>query len=105
MKASRANKSWPPMSSAELARATRAFDDPNFVPPTVPEPAKVAQRHRNALAELRSKSRATHGKNAAQIRITLARTLLRRADELASARGIHRSQVIAEGLELLLSRK
>jgi hypothetical protein len=92
------------MSSAELARATRAFNDPNFVPPTVPEPPELAARHRKALAGLQSKARSTRRTDAQQVRVTLERALLRRTDALATARGIKRSQVIAEGLKLLLGR-
>jgi hypothetical protein len=97
------SRTEPQMSPAELARATRAFDDPNFVPPAKPEPAALASRHRRALAALRSKARDAARRDAAQVRVTLERALLRRTDELANARGINRSQVIAEGLELLLA--
>ena len=99
-----ATKPWPRMSPAELARSTRAFDDLNFIPPGKPEPAALASRHRRALAALRSKAREAARHDAAQVRVTLERALLRRADELANARGINRSQVIAQGLELLLAR-
>ena len=92
------------MSAAELANATRAFDDPKFIPPAKPEPAALASRHSRALAALRSNARNAARRDAAQVRVTLKRDLLRRADELASARGINRSQVIAQGLELLLGK-
>jgi hypothetical protein len=93
------------MSPGELAHATKAFDDPEFDPPAKPEPLSVARRHRKALAALRSKSRGSNPNDAAQVRVILKRALLRRADELASARGLlNRSQVIAEGLELLLAK-
>ena len=100
----RTAKPWPRMSPAELARATRAFDDPNYTPPTKPEPAALASRHRKALAALGAQARSAARRDAAQVRITLERALLRRADELANARGLNRSQVIAEGLELLLAK-
>src|SRR6185437_13450892 len=97
-------KAWPRMSAAELARATRAFDDPSYVPPALREPPELAKRHRKALAALRSKARSARNRDAADVRVKLERTLLRRADELANARGLNRSQVIAEGLQLLLAR-
>jgi hypothetical protein len=103
MRVNGTKKSWPKMSAAELARATRAFDDPNYVPPVVSEPPELAKRHRKALKALRSKARSGRHGDPAQVKITLERTLLRRTDELASARGVNRSQVIAEGLALLLA--
>ena len=104
MKGNGSRKSWLKMSPAELARSTRSFDDPNYCPPAVPEPPDLAARHRKAMAALRAKSRRTRGRNAAHIRVTLERSLLQQTDQLANARGINRSEVIAEGLQLLLAR-
>jgi hypothetical protein len=102
MKQDRSNRPWAKMSAGELARATRAFDDPSFLPPVVAEPAGLAARHRKALAMLRSKAKPASSGDSAQVRITLKRALLRGADKLAQDKGITRSEVIARGLELLL---
>ena len=105
MKKNGTTKAWPRLTSRELAYATRAFDDPNYLPPSRKMPAPLQKRHRKALAALRAKAQnqpARSKNNAARVQVTLEAPLLRRADALAASQGQSRSQVVARGLELLL---
>jgi flagellum-specific peptidoglycan hydrolase FlgJ len=106
MKKGAAAKTWTKMTPKELPEATDRFDDPNYAPPAVRMPAQLRKRHEKALSALRAKSRTNAAKfdnHGARVQITLRKELLRRADELAQQHGLSRSQIIAQGLELLIA--
>ena len=101
-----ATKRWPKLSSRELADATRAFDDPDYLPPPVKMQAALRVRHGKALAALRAKARtdaATAKGRATRVEIALEPKLLKRADALAAREGLSLSQIISRGLSLLFA--
>jgi hypothetical protein len=53
----------------------------------------------------RALGRPVVGEGAQQVAVTLERKLLRRVDEYAKQHKLKRSQLIAEGLQLILARK
>ena len=90
------------MSTAELAEATKEFNDPAYEPATVKMPRELAVRHAAALAELRRKKRQTKSKaKGARVQITLEPKLLQGADAMALREGISRSELFSRGLKML----
>ncbi len=98
-------KDYTKMTQAELARATREFDagnEPRFLKP----PAEEKRRHDALMRKVkRRRGRPRVGAGAERVQITLEGTLLQKADQFARAKGISRSELIAEGLLLAMRRK
>lgn len=84
----------------EKERISESYDRP--VPLSETRPLNAAERKQ--WARMRRKSgRPTNGKAPKAVRVTIEGGLLRRADRYAEAAGFTRSQMIAKGLEALLS--
>jgi hypothetical protein len=90
------------MSAAELARATKEFDQPFIFEKARPmNPAEKAQEHEFRRARGRPKV----GKGAKKISISLEGDLLHKADVLAKKKGVNRSELIAGFVAAGLRRK
>jgi len=115
-------KPWGKMTAAELAGATKAFDDPEYVAPTVPmgpkqeaqlrafeeasrqRRAALAARKRAERAAMRGPGRPQVGEGAERINIAIERGLLRQIDEFAKATGVTRSALLVEGVRQFMAR-
>jgi hypothetical protein len=90
------------MTTAELAEATRRFDQ-EFVADAA-KPLTPRQKAREARARAKgNRGRPRVGQGATAVLVSVERGLLRRSDAFAKRRGITRSQLIARGLEFVLS--
>ncbi|MGB7157636.1 MAG: hypothetical protein WBD40_06195 [Tepidisphaeraceae bacterium] len=94
----RPTRSYSRMSAAELDKVAAPFEQ-EFVP-SAPLTPQMKARQRRAR---RKRGRPIVGEGAEKIRITVERELLRRADALAKAENISRSQLIAQGLAMRIS--
>lgn len=99
------SKNYTKMTPKELAAATRQFDvgtDPRFLKP----PPEEKRRHDSAMRRIkRRRGRPRVGVGSSRVQITLEGSLLKQADQFARARGISRSELIADGLLLAMRRK
>lgn len=101
-------KRYRAMSREELAEATRAFEDPAYVPPGKMSPKLVAAEKRVRAAirkERRGRGRPVVGKGAERVTTSIERGLLKEADAYAEAQGISRAEMIARGLRLVLGKR
>jgi len=57
MKKATSTKQWTNLAADDLAAATAAFDDPNYLPPVVKLPPQLRARHQRALAAIRAEAR------------------------------------------------
>ena len=96
-------KEWMALTRQELAAATAAFDDPDYLPPAVKPPRELAERHQRTLAAIRAAGRARPSKPR-KIQVTVEDDLLKKTDQAAHRNGLTRSQMISAGLRLLLVR-
>lgn len=101
-------KPYEQMNAQELQEATRQFDKPmvairNSKPLTRKQ---TAQLRRVGLISSSKKARRQGARNAKSERVTFSipRRLLVKADKLAKSKGIHRSELIALGIESLLAK-
>jgi hypothetical protein len=85
------------MTTKELARATKRFDDPNFDPPAVKPTARQ-------LAQL---ERWNRKKEAAQSTLTLSLdvSLIEHCDQYAADHGLTVSEVVSNALRQLIRKK
>ena len=90
------------MSAAELARATREFDEP-FVFEKA-RPMTTAERAEERKLR-RRRGRPKVGAGARKVSISLEGRLLRKADALAKKEGVNRSELIAGFVMAGLRRK
>jgi hypothetical protein len=90
-------KRWSDLTTAELAAATREFDDPTFDPPALKPSARQA-------ADLRRVQRKA-AKDRFRVAIALERDLIEQADQYASSHGITFSQLVADALRRLIEKK
>jgi hypothetical protein len=91
-------KPYSQMTTAELRKATKAFDQ-EFVP-TRPLTAADKAKHRRAKV-----GRPRIGEGAQVVPVSIERGLLAEADQFARRHKIARSQLVAEGLRLILRRR
>jgi hypothetical protein len=92
------------LTVAELEAVSRDFDRLDFSPGFRKAPAGEQSRHDRAIRQaLRKRGRPPVGGGAERIQITVERTLLAQADELAKCERISRSELIARGLRLALA--
>ena len=88
------------MTAEELAAATREYDAPGPEPKAVRVPARARaaeRRIRNAIM-----GRPRIGEGSRKVLITVEGGLLRKADKVAKARKMSRSQFVAVGLKLAM---
>jgi hypothetical protein len=86
------------MNLSQLRQATREFDR-EFVP-TRPLTVRDNAKHRQAQV-----GRPKIGKGSQVVPISIERGLLEKADAFARRHNLRRSQMVAEGLRLLLQRR
>jgi hypothetical protein len=105
-------KSYWEMTAAELAEATKSYDDPNYRP-RVRKPSreektlhdKIMRRARVEVErKLKPRGRPKVGRGARRIMVTVERGLLSEADAEARRRQMSRSQLIAEGLKQVIRK-
>ena len=90
------------MTTAELAEATREFDEP-FVAEKG-RPLNAAEREQESRFRMKL-GRPRQGKGAKAVSVTMERGLLSRADAFAKRLGLSRAQFIARSLEQAMRRK
>ena len=93
------------LNAAELARATREFDrerEPAFLPPP---PAEKRRHDALMRAVKRRRGRPRVGAGSKRVQITMERSLLNQADRFARSHGLSRSELIAQCLISVVSRK
>jgi hypothetical protein len=99
---SKQKKRWSEMTTEELERATKKYDKPfggwdEFKPLT----KKDREIHRRA----RLRGRPRVGKGAKRVLITMERGLLKQVDDAATRWGMNRSQLIAQGVQSILTKR
>ncbi len=93
----KSRKSWSEMNAAELAAATRQFDDPTYDPPA----RKPTKRELAQLQRVRQRSQA----NRSRIALVLEKKLVEATDDYAASHGITFSDVVADALRQLMAKK
>jgi hypothetical protein len=88
------------LPDAEKDRIVAEFDEPFIGEKFGPLSPKTRDWLRRAK---RKRGRPKVGKGAVQVSVALERTLLKRADAFAKRNGLNRSQLVARGLEILMS--
>jgi hypothetical protein len=91
-------KTFSQMTTAQLREATKEFDK-EFIP-TRPLTAQDKAKHRRARV-----GRPTIGKGAKIVPVSIEKGLLKTADEFARRYKLKRSQMVAEGLRLVMERR
>jgi hypothetical protein len=100
-------KRYDQMSAAALAKATAKYDKPSIGPglPGKPLTAEDRAAHRRARSNAKSKmGRPVIGEGAKIVPVSIERGLLRQVDRLAKRQKLKRSQLVAEGLRMLLAK-
>jgi hypothetical protein len=94
------------MNADELAAATAEYDREWTGPGLPGKPLSTAQRsaHRRAAARAKKMGRPKIGKGAKIVPVTVERGLLKQADDFARRHGLKRSQMVAQGLRLVMQR-
>lgn len=94
-------KRWSQMTAEELHEATKQYDRP-FV--ALQESRPMTPKERLAYRkQLHHGRRASQGEAARRVLIRLEGGLLKRADAYARRHGITRSELIARGLEVMIT--
>lgn len=88
------------LSDAEKDKVVAEFDKP-FVGETFGPPTPAARQWLRRAK--RKRGRPKVGKGAVQVSVALERALLKKADAFAKRNGLNRSQLVARGLEALMS--
>jgi hypothetical protein len=87
------------MTTAELRKATREFDDPAYQPPALPQTAEdVAQQCRAK----NKGGRPRKGRGAQTVSLTVEKALLARSDAYAKRLGVSRAELVQRGLNAIL---
>ena len=87
------------MTTAELRKATRQFDDPAYQPPALPQTAEEITQQRRAKNK---GGRPRKGLGAQTISLTVEKGLLARSDAYAKRLGISRAELVQRGLNAIL---
>ena len=98
----RKSKRYQDMNAAELADATKEYDQPGMIDRT--RPMTPAERAEERKARRRA-GRPRIGRGSERINITIERGLLTEADAVARRQKIGRSELIARSLQQMLIRK
>jgi hypothetical protein len=88
------------MTAAELSRATAKYDK-EFVAMDEGKPLTAAQKALHLKAKRRGRPQV--GRGAKTIALTVERDLLDKADTFARRHGLKRSEMVAQGLRLLMA--
>jgi len=87
---------WSELTTAELAAATKQFDDPNYDPPAqTPSKRELAALHR-----VQQKSKARF-----RVALALEKDLVEQTDNYAASHGMAFSDVVANALRQLMRKK
>jgi len=90
-------KRWSEMTTAELAAATREFDDPDYDPPALkPTPRQLA---------LLRRAQRKAAKDRFRVAVALEGELIQQADEYAAKHGITFSDLVEDALRRRIRRK
>ena len=100
---SKRTKKYNEMTTAELAEATREFDEENVADTFRPMTPAEEAAWRAATGQ-RPRGRPRVGKGVKVVSLGIEADLLRRADALAKKRRISRAKLVAEGLEAVLGK-
>ncbi len=98
-------KPWSQMTTSQLRRATKEFDNPNYHPPALPwtkEDRKVQGQARQFGRALKEGGRPRIGLGAQRLNISMERGLLSRLDAYARRHGMSRAAVLARSVQTLL---
>ncbi len=95
----RKSKPYDQMNAAELAEATKRFDEP-FVALRESKPLTPAMQRMHRRAAKRGRPRV--GKGATKLYISMERGLLKKADHFAKAHNMSRSELIANGVRAVI---
>ena len=87
------------MTTAELRKATRQFDDPAYQPAALPQTAEDIAQQRRAKNK---GGRPRKGLGAQTISLTVEKALLARSDAYARRLGISRAELVQRGLNAIL---
>ena len=87
------------MTTSELRKATRQFDDPSYQPPALPETVEDLAQQKRAKNK---GGRPRKGLGAKTISLTVERSLLARSDDYAKRLGISRAELIQRGLNAIV---
>lgn len=101
------NKPYDQMSADALARATAEYDKPLIGPGLPGKPLTAGDRatHRRARAHAKAKmGRPVIGEGATIVPVSIERGLLRQVDRFAKRHKLKRSQLVAEGLKMVMAR-
>jgi hypothetical protein len=102
----RKHKRYEQMNTAELAAATAEYDKPWNGPGLPGKPLTKEQRAKHRRANARAKAgRPKIGAGAQIVPVSIERGLLRQVDAFARRHEMKRSQMVAEGLRLVMRRR
>ncbi|HWE96124.1 MAG TPA: hypothetical protein VG269_19325 [Tepidisphaeraceae bacterium] len=87
------------MTTTELRKTTRRFDDPAYQPAALPQTADDVAQQRRAKNK---GGRPRKGLGAKTISLTVERALLARSDAYAKRLGISRAELVQRGLNAVL---
>jgi len=91
------------LTTAQLQTAAHEFERPDYRPRFGKAPVVEQRRHDCAIRQAkRGRRRLRVGSGTERIQITVERSLLAEADDLAERKHISRSELIAQGLRLAL---
>ena len=90
------------MSAAQLAAATKQYDQPGIEPSFRRPPAELAAAERRIR---KGRGRPTVGKGARRVTITVEGNLLEEANRFSKARKLSRSELVAMGLRMVMTGK
>jgi hypothetical protein len=86
------------MTTAELAEATKGFDDPNYNPPAI----KPTRKQRAHLLRWRRKRPA---ERRSRLTLSLERKLINQADNYALTHGMTFSDLVSDALRRIIRKK
>jgi hypothetical protein len=100
------HKPYEQMNAAELAEATAEYDKPWTGPGLPGKPLTAAQRAQHRHASARAKAgRPKIGGGAKIVPVSIERGLLLQVDAFAERHDLKRSQMVVEGLRLVMQRR
>ena len=86
------------MTTAELRKATRQFDDPDYHPAALP----LTDEDKAQLKRAATRGRPRVGLGSRRIQVTMEISLLKKADVFARRNRLTRAQLIAKGVQAVL---
>jgi hypothetical protein len=101
---SKSRRQYWEMTTAELAEATKEFDQEGVAESFGPM-TREAEAAWKAARRKRPRGRPRVGRGVKVVSVGIESGLLKRVDTLAKKRGISRAKLVAEGLEKVLGRE